>query len=50
MVGKGAAKAIKLSGVRAMDVRRIKAGVLVDDGEYTPANKTMVEVQKSSPL
>ncbi len=47
---KGASYAIKASGTHALDVARIEACLLVSDVDYIPANKTMFEVQKSSPL
>ena len=50
LMDKGADYAIKPSGLHAMDMARIEAGLLVADIDYIPANKTMFEVQKSSPL
>ncbi len=47
---KGAAYSIKASGTHALDIARIEAGLLVADIDYIPANKTMFDIQKSSPL
>ena len=46
----GSAYAIRAAGIHALDVARIEAGLLVADVDYIPANKTMFDVQKSSPL
>ena len=46
----GKSYAIRPSGIHALDVARIEACLLVADVDYIPANKTMFEVQKSSPL
>jgi len=50
LMDKGKAYAIKASGTHALDVARIEACLLVSDIDYIPANKTMFDVQKSSPL
>jgi len=49
-IDRGRSYAIKPSGTHALDVARIEACLLVADIDYIPANKTMFEVQKSSPL
>jgi len=49
-IEKGKSYAIKPSGTHALDVARIEACLLVSDIDYIPANKTMFEIQKSSPL
>ena len=46
----GRSYAARAAGIHALDVARIEAGLLVADVDYIPANKTMFEVQKSSPL
>jgi len=50
LMDKGSAYSIKASGIHALDVARIEACLLVADVDYIPANKTMFEIQKSSPL
>jgi aminomethyltransferase len=47
---KGASYALKAAGTYALDVARIEACLLVADIDYIPANKTIFEIQKSSPL
>ena len=49
-IDRGRSYSIKPSGTHALDVARIEACLLVSDIDYIPANKTMFEVQKSSPL
>jgi aminomethyltransferase len=50
IVEAGRAFALQPTGIWAMDVSRIEAGLIMLDVDYTPANKAMAEVQASSPF
>lgn len=38
------------AGMLALDIARIEAGLILIDVDYTPANKALIEEQKSSPF
>jgi aminomethyltransferase len=40
---------IQPAGMLALDVARIEAGLMLIDVDYVPANKALIEAQKSSP-
>lgn len=50
IVAAGAPYGITPSGMLALDVARIEAGLLLLDVDYVPARKALIEQQKSSPL
>jgi aminomethyltransferase len=45
----GSAYGIQPAGMLALDVARIEAGLMLIDVDYVPANKALIESQKSSP-
>jgi aminomethyltransferase len=45
----GSAYGIQPAGMLALDVARIEAGLMLIDVDYVPANKALIEGQKSSP-
>ncbi len=45
----GTAYGIQPAGMLALDVARIEAGLMLIDVDYVPANKALIESQKSSP-
>jgi aminomethyltransferase len=45
----GTAYGIQPAGMLALDVARIEAGLMLIDVDYVPANKALIENQKSSP-
>jgi len=46
----GHAFALQPAGIWALDVARIEAGLIMLEIDYTPANKTMADIQTSTPL
>jgi aminomethyltransferase len=46
----GQSFALQPAGIWALDVARIEAGLIMLDIDYTPANKTMIDGQTSTPL
>ena len=49
LIEAGAAYGIQPAGMLALDVARIEAGLMLIDVDYVPANKALIESQKSSP-
>lgn len=50
IVQAGDAFALQPAGIWALDQARIEAGLIMLDIDYTPVNKTMTDVQASTPL
>lgn len=46
----GEAYGLVPAGMLALDMARIEAGLILIDVDYTPANKALIEAQKSSPF
>jgi len=49
LIEAGTAYGIQPAGMLALDVARIEAGLMLIDVDYVPANKALIESQKSSP-
>jgi aminomethyltransferase len=49
LIDAGTAYGIQPAGMLALDVARIEAGLMLIDVDYVPANKALIENQKSSP-
>lgn len=49
LIEAGAPYGIQPAGMLALDVARIEAGLMLIDVDYVPANKALIEAQKSSP-
>ena len=49
LIEAGTAHGIQPAGMLALDVARIEAGLMLIDVDYVPANKALIESQKSSP-
>ncbi len=49
LIGAGTPYGLQPAGMLALDVARIEAGLMLIDVDYVPANKALIEGQKSSP-
>ena len=49
LIDAGTAYGIQPAGMLALDVARLEAGLMLIDVDYVPANKALIENQKSSP-
>ncbi len=49
LIDAGAPYGLQPAGMLALDVARIEAGLMLIDVDYVPANKALIESQKSSP-
>ena len=49
LIDAGTPYGIQAAGMLALDVARIEAGLMLIDVDYVPANKALIESQKSSP-
>jgi aminomethyltransferase len=49
LIGAGTPYGIQPAGMLALDVARIEAGLMLIDVDYVPANKALIDSQRSSP-